>query len=65
MDEENNINKIDEVLAALNEFKLDISTEVAILKVKTKTSARMWGLLGGGIPILIGISAWYLKSLLK
>ena len=42
----------------LAETYVKISTEVAMLKVKS----GMWGLIGGAIPVIIGLAYWMLKK---
>lgn len=36
----------------------DVALEIATLKVK----AGVWGLLGGAIPVVVGLALWFLQK---
>jgi len=46
--------KIDEVKVDVAGLKVDVSA----LKVK----AGVWGLIGGAIPVIVGLGIWFLRS---
>ena len=62
MDEEKILAKIDALHKAFEDFRLAMSIDVALIKQKNGTSARMWGLFGGALPVLIGLGIWFMRS---
>jgi len=52
------LERLDVGQVALNEKMNKVLTEIALLKVKS----GVWGLLGGAIPVAIGLGLWLLKG---
>ena len=50
--------KSDRLDKKLDEGLLQMAVEIAKLKVK----AGVWGLLGGAIPVIIGLLVWLLET---
>ena len=50
-----NLNK---AVDALEVERINVREEIAKLKVKS----GIWGMIGGAIPVLIGIALWLLKG---
>ena len=59
---ENLEKKIDDLTKAFNEFVLNTSVELALQKQSNKWSARINGLIGSSIPVLIILGIWAIKG---
>ena len=52
------LKRLNDCYSYLNEKMDKISNEISGLKVK----ARIWGVFGGAIPVLIALGIWFLKK---
>ena len=50
--------KVEKSMVEIQKTQIKILTELAGLRVK----AGVWGVIGGALPVLIGIAAYLLKS---
>lgn len=55
-------NDIKELSISFRKFQLKTTTEIAVMKMENKSSAKLWGLIGGAIPVCIGLGIWAIKG---